>query len=121
VTTIDTDAVRTRLLKERSDVQTDLERLRADLGRSVEEATDEDGMDSHLGDSATETYDREMEMTLEDTLEHRLGEVDAAIERLDAGTYGVCVRCGKDIAPDRLEAIPYATKCIDCKRLEERG
>jgi RNA polymerase-binding protein DksA len=117
---IDTEAVRARLLKERDDVTADLERLRADTGRSVEDATDEDGNDSHLGDAATETYDREMEMTLEETLEHRLEEVEGALARVDAGSYGVCEVCGKPIDPARLEALPYATKCIEDKRREER-
>jgi DnaK suppressor protein len=41
--------------------------------------------------------------------------------RIEAGTFGTCGRCGKPIAEERLEAIPYANRCIDCKRLEERG
>ena len=121
MTTIDTDAVRTRLLEERQAVAADLERLRADLGRSMEEATDEDGNDSHPGDAATETYDREMEMTLEETLEHRFTEIEGALARIDEGTYGVCESCGRAIDPERLDALPYATKCIECKRREERS
>jgi DnaK suppressor protein len=45
----------------------------------------------------------------------RLGEIDAAIARLDAGTYGVCQLCGQSIGRDRLEAIPTVTRCIDCQ------
>jgi RNA polymerase-binding transcription factor len=46
--------------------------------------------------------------------------IDAALARIDAGTYGICVNCGSQIAPERLEAMPWATLCIDCKRKEER-
>jgi DnaK suppressor protein len=121
VATIDETAVRERLRTELGEVEGELGRLRDDIGRSLEDATDEDGNDSHLGDSATETHDREVEMTMEDTLEHRREEIVAAMARLDAGTYGTCERCDKPIGADRLEALPFATKCIECKRLEERG
>ncbi len=47
------------------------------------------------------------------TREH-LAEVDAALARLDAGTYGACERCGRQIATDRLAARPTARQCIDC-------
>ncbi len=50
-----------------------------------------------------------------------LVEVDAALARLEAGTYGLCRACGREIGTERLEAVPYATLCIDDKRLEERG
>jgi DnaK suppressor protein len=74
-----------------------------------------------MADSASETLDREMELTLGDNAEHLLESIDAALARIDAGTYGNCERCGRPIAADRLEALPWATKCIECKRLEERG
>jgi DnaK suppressor protein len=49
-----------------------------------------------------------------------LGDIDAALKRIEEGTYGVCVTCGAQISPERLEAMPWATLCIDCKRKEER-
>ncbi len=118
---IDLAAVRQRLLDERERVSAEVVHFQADLGRSIEEATDEDGNDSHLADSASETLDREIEQTLEDNAEHLLAAIDAALERIDEGTYGRCGRCGGEINPERLEALPYATKCIECKRSEERG
>ena len=47
--------------------------------------------------------------------------IDAALQRIEAGTYGKCVNCGAPIPEERLEAMPWATLCIDCKRKEERG
>ena len=67
------------------------------------------------------TIDREMDYSLEENSVHVLKEIDAALGRLDDGTFGKCTRCGKQIGEERLEAMPYATLCIDCKRLEERG
>jgi RNA polymerase-binding transcription factor DksA len=50
-----------------------------------------------------------------------LHSIDDALGRIAAGTFGTCARCGRPISVDRLEAIPYATRCIDCQRLAERG
>ena len=50
-----------------------------------------------------------------------LAAIDAALNRIEDGTFGTCTNCGKPIGEDRLAAIPWATTCIDCKRLEERG
>ena len=62
-----------------------------------------------------------MDYSLEENSAHVLDEIDAALARIDDGSYGTCSRCGKPIGEERLEAMPYATLCIDCKRLEERG
>src|SRR3954452_13215298 len=108
--------MRERLLRERADVQKDLESLRGTLGTSLEEETDEDGFDSHLGDAATATYDRELEVTLEDNEEHLLAQYDAALRRIEEGRYGKCTTCQGDIAEERLEALPYVELCIECAR-----
>ena len=50
-----------------------------------------------------------------------LEQVDAALARLDAGTFGTCIRCGRAIAAERLEALPWAAHCIDCRRELDRG
>ncbi len=74
-----------------------------------------------MADTATETVDRVIDYTLEEHDERLLAAIDEALERIDAGTYGICDNCGAQIAPDRLEAMPWTTLCIDCKRKEERG
>ena len=73
--------------------------------------------DNHLADMATVTYDRELDQGLEEGVQQTLDEIDAALERIDDGTYGSCEICGKPIAPERLRVIPWATRCIaDAKR-----
>lgn len=80
------------------------------------------GSGDHLADSASETYMRELDEGLEENADHILGEIEAALARIDEGTYGLCASCGRPIARERLEAVPYATLCIDDKRaLESRG
>jgi len=79
------------------------------------------GTDDHIADSATETYMRELDDGLGENAEHLLGEIDAALRRIEGGTYGVCAVCSRPIGEERLEAVPYATLCIDDKRAQERG
>jgi DnaK suppressor protein len=74
-----------------------------------------------LADHASDTYDRELDDTLEENAEQILREIDAALQRIEAGTYGTCTACGKQIPPERLEAVPYATLCVEDKRRLERG
>ena len=62
------------------------------------------------------TYDQyQRQSAIEERMQHRLDLVDAALERLDEGTYGKCVNCGKQIDPERLRAIPEAPMCMDCE------
>jgi hypothetical protein len=68
----------------------------------------------HLGDSGTEEYLHGLNSTLLENENHVLGEVGAALHRLDAGTFGVCENCGKAIPKGRLDAIPYARYCVAC-------
>jgi RNA polymerase-binding protein DksA len=79
------------------------------------------GSGDHLADSATETYLRELDGGLEENAEHLLVEIEAALGRIEDGTYGLCVACGRPIGEERLEAVPYATLCIDDKRALERS
>ncbi len=74
------------------------------------------GSGDHIADSASETYMRELDGGLEENADHLLAEVEAALTRIEDGSYGTCSVCGKPIGEERLEAVPYATLCIDDKR-----
>jgi RNA polymerase-binding transcription factor DksA len=92
----------------------------------VEDDTDEGELsnaagDQHLADHASDMLDREVDESLDENAEVIVYEIDAALERMDAGTYGTCTRCGKPIPEERLAAGPYAVLCVTCKRDEERG
>ena len=118
---IDTDHFKELLQQERQRVQAALENLHEENPGSMSDESGEDaGYDNHLADTATVTYDRELDYTLEENSEHVLAEIDAALARIEDGTYGTCTSCGKQIAPERLEARPWATLCIDCQRKRER-
>jgi RNA polymerase-binding transcription factor DksA len=77
------------------------------------------GYGDHPADDATEVFEREKELGLEQTLEAHLGQLIHALKRVEDGTYGQCERCGKPIAKARLDALPEATLCIDCKAEQE--
>jgi RNA polymerase-binding protein DksA len=78
-------------------------------------------VDNHLADTATVTVDREIDYTLEENSEHVLREIDAALKRIEDGSFGICQTCGNGIEPERLELLSYATQCIECKRRAGRG
>jgi RNA polymerase-binding protein DksA len=118
VTTIDTDHFRAELEQHR-------ERLRStiahhDIGNSS--LTEETGelmsstSDNHLADTASETYEREFDEGLEEDAQDQLREVEAALQRIEDGTYGTCSACGKPIPVERLEAVPWTTLCIEDAR-----
>jgi DnaK suppressor protein len=77
--------------------------------------------DQHLADHASDTLDHEMDWTLEENAEHILTEIDRALAQLEQGTYGTCMACGRPIPEERLEALPYATLCVEDRRRQERG
>ncbi len=77
--------------------------------------------DQHIADHASDMVDRELDVTLEDHAEDLVRAIDDALGRIATGTYGSCVSCHGPIPEERLDAVPYATLCIDCKRREERG
>jgi YteA family regulatory protein len=120
VSAVDTDRFREALLEERKRVEAAIQNLHDENpGSLAEDAGEETAYDNHLADTATETYDRELDYTLEENSEHVLAEIDAALQRIEEGTYGICTSCGKPIVVERLEALPWATLCIDCQRDRE--
>ena len=71
--------------------------------------------------AATQVFEQQRDLALRDRSEQQLVLVDGALARIDAGTFGTCIRCGRAIAPDRLDALPWAEHCIDCARLIASG
>ena len=72
--------------------------------------------DRGFADSAHSTAERSRRLSVVTALRENLRDVEQALTKIDAGTYGTCERCGDPIAPERLEALPWAALCIDCKR-----
>jgi RNA polymerase-binding protein DksA len=124
VTSLPLRELRSALLEERERVSHALDYLHEENPGSLEDETGDlvsSSVDNHLGDMATATFDRELDYTLEGNAEQVLAAIDSALARMETGTYGQCQNCGRPISPERLEAIPWTTRCIECKRREERG
>ena len=117
---VDVEHFKQLLEEERRRVVDAIEYLHKENPGSIEDETQDETTDNHIAETATATLDREIDYTLEENSEHGLGEIEGALKRIEEGTYGTCVNCGKPIAEERLAAIPWATYCIDCKRLQER-
>jgi DnaK suppressor protein len=118
--TLDLDHFRTELENERQRLVAALETVNHKESL-VDETGDLSTGPDHLGDQATETFLRELDGGLEENAEHLIVEIDAALGRIEKGIYGVCAGCGKPIGKERLEAVPYATLCIDDARKRGRA
>jgi len=122
VTTVDAERFRTILEEERRRVVAAISYLHEENPGSIIDETEEiGGTDNHLAETATVTLDREIDYTLEENSEHVLTEIDGALRRIAEGSFGRCRTCDGLIPEERLEALPWATECIDCRRREERG
>jgi len=120
LSTIDTAHFRELLLDERGRVERALTGLRDGHPGSIEDESEEvnGSLDTDdLGETASITLGREIDYSLGENAQTVLAEIDAALQRIEDGTYGTCTKCGKEIAVGRLEAHPWASLCIDCARL----
>jgi len=118
---MDKKALREQLLVERERLEHEIAELDADLSESLEDSSEESPYDQHMAETAGVTLDREIDLTLQENARASVAQIDRALGKLENGSYGRCDKCGKLIGEDRLQAAPFATLCIDCKRLEERN
>jgi RNA polymerase-binding protein DksA len=119
VSTIDTTDYRKRLEEEKARLLHAVGFLERENPGSISDELGEvaeGGTDNHLGDTATAMYDRELDEGLEEGARDTLAEIDAALQRIEDGTYGICEGCGKPIGAERLNAIPWKRLCIDDQR-----
>lgn len=116
--TIDLELRRAELLSLRERIvhaATDL--VADDVGGEVNSAAG----DQHIADHATDLVDRELDQSLGENAENVVAEIDAALMRIDDGTYGRCAVCDAVIPEERLAAVPYAILCLDDKRSQENA
>ncbi|KAM9861514.1 TraR/DksA C4-type zinc finger protein [Leucobacter sp. BZR 635] len=113
----DRDRLHALLLAEREAVVSraaDLDATLAELVRSRESSNDDD---EHDPEGVTLSSEWSRLSGLADAARAELAEIDAALERWEAGSYGVCGRCGEPIPVERLEVRPFATRCVPCASL----
>jgi RNA polymerase-binding transcription factor DksA len=119
---MDKTTIRRRLERERTRLEGVRDGIRRDQGDTLEaEAGGElSKLDQHPGDLGTETFEQEKNVSLLEQVEHELLEIDAAHERLERGTYGTCLACGKPIPAARLQTLPAARFCVEDQAMAER-
>lgn len=109
----------------RAELQSELERLRKEISDSEAALVglmrdSGDGAGDDQADTGTKNITREHELALAANAREMLTQTERALERLDAGTYGLCENCGNPIGKARMQAFPRATLCVECKQKQER-
>jgi DnaK suppressor protein len=95
-------------------------RMRQEVMQEVQEAAvacrefGQDGVPD-IGDMSAATYSRDVLLNLGEAQRQKIRDIDAALERLAAGEYGICARCGEEIDPKRMTVRPFSRYCIECK------
>jgi len=105
-------------------------RLRGDVSQMADAALkknrvegngDLSSMPIHMADLGSDNFEQEFTLGLMEAEEGTLGRIEAALERIEDGTYGTCEECGVKIPKKRLNAIPFAAMCVKCASQYEQG
>ncbi len=117
------DRYRARLLKEKDRLQLEWGHIHAEnmgvAGSQAAGAGGDQNYEDHMGDAATDMFDRERDLSLEMNVEDLVAQVNMALHRINEGTYGICAACGRPIDELRLKAIPYTDLCLADKERAE--
>ena len=113
------EQIRARLESEQKRLLAELNQLEANV-RPAEERR-EGSPFGKREEEATESLELEKRLALEKQVRAHLAEVEHALHKFEEGTYGLCDSCGQPIAPDRLEALPQASLCVECKAKNAKG
>lgn len=110
--------VRKELEGEATGLRAELAKAASDIAERLGDSVGDAGDDE--ADVGAKAFEREHELYLTQNAQGLLDQTGRALDRIDAGTYGVCESCGKAIGKARLLAFPRATLCVECKQREER-
>ncbi|MBI4308292.1 MAG: TraR/DksA C4-type zinc finger protein [Chloroflexi bacterium] len=113
--------LRTALEEERDRLQKQIVELGQQLKELHESGAEEDGFGSHPADVSGDTYLEEVQASIMDKAQETLRQIQNALERMDRKTYGRCIDCGTSILMERLEARPYAARCLPCQATYDRA
>lgn len=118
----DLEKFRALLLAERERLEFELRQIEQRTARASESerANELSAYEDHPADLASETFEREKDLAIGESVESLLNQVNVALEKVERGTYGQCDACNKPIKKARLQALPFATLCLDCQDRLER-
>jgi DnaK suppressor protein len=107
------DDLRARMSEERDHLDTQLASIvEESFAATQSDMSGDVGLDDESADAGTATFEREKDLSIENNVRDLLRKIDGALKRMDDGTYGLCLRCGRPIEKARLKALPYAELCI---------
>jgi RNA polymerase-binding protein DksA len=109
------------LINVREAINGDINHIAKENLKSQKESSgDLSGYSFHMADMASDSYDRELSLNIAGGEQEVIYEIDDALKRMEEGKFGSCISCGKKIPQKRLNAVPYAKYCIQCKSKEEK-
>ena len=120
MTAVNKKKLRELLENEQKRLNEELEQFQTDATGSMEERR-EGSPFGKREEEATETLELEKRLALENRIRQELAGIEHALQKFEDGTYGLCDSCGKPIAPERLEALPQATLCMNCKAQQAKN
>lgn len=107
--------LRAQLIEERVRLRELADRLADSASRNSPENLGDTTAKTHLADLGTEAFGQASDLGLAEQAGRRVSEIDGALDRMERGTFGICETCGGGIAPERLEALPSASRCAACQ------
>jgi DnaK suppressor protein len=110
--------------QEIAEIAESLNEMKADIAKNVEDKKNLDLLEPEVGDSidqATQSLDKEILFELSDNERKILSDIDAALRKMDKGTYGLCEHCKNPIEKKRIKALPSARYCMSCQSGSERN
>ena len=121
LTTKELEELRARLLEERAHLETQLATIvEESFAATQSDMSGDVGLDDESADAGTATFEREKDLSIENNVRDLLRKIESALKRMDAGTYGLCERCGKPIEKARIKALPYVDLCIKDAQAQSR-
>lgn len=114
-------SLREQLEARKSEIESDVSFMSNEMRSIGVDQDDENGsLGNHIADDGSNVTEAERIVTVTEDFQYILAQVNAALERMDEGTYGICQSCGRPIGEERLEAFPYVAFCIECQSRIER-
>jgi RNA polymerase-binding protein DksA len=108
------------LLKMKAQINGDIRSMADESEGDQTDKGDVSGHAMHMADVATDMYDREFNLSLASNDREMLQKIEAALVRIDKGTFGLCLKTGKRIPEARLKAVPYAEYCLEVQEEMDR-
>ena len=117
----ETDDLRVVLLAEREQLEKQLTTIEENsFAATQSDISGEVAFDDETADAGTATFERERDLSIENNVRDLMQKIDRALERMDAGRYAICDRCGKPIEKARVKALPYVDLCIKDAQAQSR-